>query len=259
MNMKLIGISATQPNTGAAGAASTGDSLTIENGKGRISAIAIWAKNQVAGAFQLAFPSGHDTTRGLRASVPIGFNIGILPIGMMLDLQAQETLAPLIIGSNVAGDVEQAFLLMHYADLPGISQRLMTTATVHSRMEKLTAFEATIAAAVGPGYTVEELINADSDLMLANRDYAVLGATSRTAVGAITIRGPDLGNVRIGVPGDIANPQFTAGFFLNLSNATGLPCVPVINSGNRASTWIGVHNDENNGNIITTWYLALLK
>lgn len=259
MHIEHIGMSATQPNTGAAAAAIGTDSLTTRNAKGKLRAIAAWAKNQVAGFLQLATPTGHDNVRGYRVGVPIGFNIGVLPVGVEMQFQPAETISAQIAGSNTAGDVELASLLMLYDDMPGMSQRLITPQQLESRLEKLTTVDASITATAGPSYGTAEALNSDSDLLLANRDYAVLGATSRTAVHAIHMTGPDLGNARIAVPGDIANPQFTSGFFANLSKATGRGCIPVINSGNKASTLIGVSADENAGTFLTTWYLALLK
>jgi hypothetical protein len=93
---------------------------------------------------------------------------------------------------------------------------------------------------------------------MANRDYAVIGATSRTVVHNICLRGPDLGNVRMAVPG-VLRPEIGSQYFKLLSNLSGGPCIPVINSGNKAATFVGVSTDENAGTFLTTLHLALLK
>ena len=259
MHIEVLSISATAPSTGAAAAAVAGDSLTIKNGKGKVRVLAGWARNQTVGFAQVAFPSGHDTTRGYRAEAPVGANLGIVPLGLPLFVQPQELLAVTIAGSAVAGDVEQLSMLMHYEDLPGVSGRLITASQVESRMERLTTIESSLISTAGPSYGTPEAINADSDLLLANRDYAIIGATVRTACQSVYLVGPDTANLRIAVPGDPTKPEITSQWFMLLSRAHGLATVPVINSGNRTSTNIGVTCDENAGTFLVSWHLALLK
>jgi hypothetical protein len=260
MHIELVSANAVQPNTGLAATALPGDSLTVKNGRqsAGVAIIAMWQTNQVAGFGQIAFPSGHDTTRGWRAGTHIGVNPCLLPLGQQIELTPQEVMAVTIAGSNVAADAEQLSMLIRYGDLPGINARLINSAQLKSRTEKMTTIESSVTSVAGPSYAGEELINADSDLLMANRDYAVLGATCRTAVHNICLRGPDLGNVRVAVPG-VLRPELSAQYFDLLSRVTGHPCIPVINSGNKAATFVGVSTDENAGTFLTTLHLALLK
>jgi hypothetical protein len=71
--------------------------------------------------------------------------------------------------------------------------------------------------------------------------------------------GPDTGNLRIGVPGDITKPEICAQWFPLMSRISGEACIPIINSGNKASTFAHAIADENAGTFLTTWHLALLK
>lgn len=259
MHFEVISATAIQPNTGAAGVVIPGDSLTVKNSiGGGVDIIALWSTNQVAGFNQVAFPSGHDTTRGYRAGSFIGVNPVQLPLGQRIPVTPQELLSLTIAGSNVGGDVEQVSMLVRYRNLPGITARLISADQAESRMEKMTTIEASLASTAGPSYGTAEAINADSDLLLANRDYAVLGMSSRTAVHLMHLTGPDIGNVRIAVPG-VLRPEITSQWFMLMSRALGEPLVPVINSGNKNSTMIGVATDENAGTFLVTIYLALLK
>lgn len=260
MHFEIVSAGAVAPSTGAAGVVFTGDSLTVKNaniGKG-VSIIAAWQTNQVAGFGQIVFPSGHDTTRGYRAGTPIGVNPAILPFGQSMKVQPQELLTITLAGSAVAGDVEQLSMLLHYGDLPGINARLMSANQIESKVESYTTIEQSITSSAGPGYSGEVVINTTTDLLRANRDYAVLGMSCRTQVHALTLRGPDLGNVRIGCPG-VLRPELESQWFTMLSRAHNMPLVPVINSGNKNSTFIGVAADENAGTFLVTLYLALLK
>lgn len=245
----LTTMTATAPSTGAAGAAVSGDSLTVRNYGREPRIITAWGTRQVAGFSQVAWPTAHDTTRGYRAGLAIGGQI-TLPIGQMLSVTPQEVITSTLAGSAVAGDVEQDSMLIEYDDDQG--QQWITLDALERRTTKMTTIEASITGGAGPGYSGTELITSDSALLLANREYAILGASSRTAVHAIGIVGPDTGNDRIGIPGFLRY-EFTSRFFPLVVGR-----VPVFNSGNAASTNFFIHTDENAGTFVVTWYLALL-
>ena len=261
MHIEILSAYATAPGTsGAAGAAVTGDSLTIKNGKGEIDILAVWSdfQNAAGGFLQIVRPSGHDTTRDLRfragqASVDVRN-----PLGIGIAVAAQETLGITIADSATAGDVATVCMLLRYKDLPGIDQRMITEAELRRRIDKLTTIECTLTSSAGPGYSGEELITGESALLKANRDYAVLGVNVASEVAAITMRGPDTGNVKIGIPGTLDN-KLSSGWFPLLSRAYGEPLIPVINSGNAASTYLGCITDENAGSIPISLTLAMLK
>lgn len=259
-HLEVVTVTATAPGAGgAAGAAVTGDSLVVKNGNGRAMVLSAWADFQGAGLVSIVNPSGHDTTRGFRPRVTASEVELLLPMGVGLPVKAQETLGVTIVGSAVAGDVEQLCLLMGYEQLPGVNQRKIGWAELNRRMEKLLTIEATITAAAGPGYSGEELITAESDLLQANREYAVIGAVVGIEAGCVYLRGPDTGNARIAVPANDLDPSVGSAFFATLSRAFDAELIPVINSGNKASTFIGCHQDENATAITCSWNLALLK
>jgi hypothetical protein len=259
MHMELITASATAAaTTGTAATAVGTDSLTVKNGRGDIDIVALWQTNQTAGFGQLIFPSGHDTTRGWRAGVGIGVNVGLLSLRQVINVQAQELLAVTLAATAVAGDVENFSMLIRYKDFPGIDARMLNEDAVLKRTEKLTTIENSLASTAGPSYGTPELITADSDLLLANRDYALLGLTCRTAVHTVYMTSPDFGNVRIGAPG-MLRYDIGSQWFMLQSRLHGEPLVPVFNSGNRSNIFIGVATDENAGTFVVTAHLALLK
>jgi len=257
MHYEIVTAQATQPNTGAAGTANTGDSLTVKNGKGKICTLAGWATRQVAGFSQIIVPSGHDTTRNYRAGVAIGAGQLVMPLDLQMKFDAQEVIASTIAGSNTAGDIELDSFLIYYQDFPGISMKTITAEQMESRVEKFTTIESTVTA-VATGQYAEEGIVTDSDLLKANRDYAVIGMSSRTAAHALTIKAPDFGNVRVGCPGNL-RPELTNQWFALLSRVHGLPLVPVFNTGNKAQIQIGFAMNETAADTVVTAYLAMLK
>lgn len=257
MHLEILTIQATQPNTGLAGTANTGDSLIVKNGRGRICTLAGWSTRQVAGFSQLIVPSGHDTTRNYRAGVAIGLGQLTMPLDLQMKFEPQETIAATLAGSNTAGDIELDSYLVYYSDFPGISMRSISPQQLEQRVEKYTTIEATITA-VATGQYAEAVITTDSDLLKANSDYAVIGMNSRTAAHALTIKAPDFGNVRVGVPGNL-RPELTNQWFVLLSRVHGLPLVPVFSTGNKAQVNVGFVMNETAANTVVTLYLALLK
>ena len=241
---------------GSAAAALAGDSLNVRNYGKEPRIIAMWSTLQTGGFAQIAFPTGHDTTRGFRAGLPAANTQMILPLGARIPITPQETITGTIAGTAVAGDVENVSWLTRYDVNKG--QRLANWRDVDRRLEKLTTIDQAIVSAAGPAYTGTALITAVSDLLVANRDYALLGITSRTQVQAIGITGPDTGNDRIAVPG-MLRYEIGAQFFRLLSQSQDDDLIPVINSGNKGSTSLFVATDENAGTFTVTAHLALLK
>lgn len=257
-HIEIVTASATAAaTTGTAATALTGDTLVIKNGKA-IDIIAAWQTNQTAGFGQLIFPTAHETTRGYRANAPIGVNPSLFAFGSQMRVEAQEALAPLIAATAVGGDVENVTYLIRYNDSPGMDANLITPAEVMRRVEKWTTIENSLASTAGPSYGTPETFIADSDLLKANRDYAILGMTPRTAVHAVYAQTPDGGNVRFGCPG-MLRQEVTSQWFMLLSRVHGEPLVPVFNSSGKGNCFVGVVTDENAGTFVVDLHLALLK
>lgn len=255
-------ITATAPGAGgAAGVAVAGDSLIVKNAKGSARILALWGYQQGAGFGQLTAPSMHDQTRGYRYRVaPSDLDIRI-PMGEAIEVQPQEQLALTIAGSAVAGDIEAHCFAMYYEGLGGVSDgsRAIGYAEMRRRQIDLVTIDATITTTATPGITGEELITAESDLLKANTDYAILGAICTVECAALSIRGPDTGNVKVIMPGNDVDVDMMAGWFSLLARAHDLPLIPVINSGNRGSTYIGAAQNENAAAVPVSWILARLK
>jgi hypothetical protein len=259
MHTELVSFAATAPGAGgAAAAALTGDSLVIKNSKGPAQIVALWASFQADGFLQLITPTQHDTTRGFRQVVEAANVDNLLPGGVSLEVQPQELMSITIAGSNTAGDVETGCALIHYKDLPGVNAREIKWAELTRRVECLTTVQMTITGAAA-GYTGAELINAESDLLRANRDYAVLGISTNIPCVALTLTGPDTGYTRTAVPGQASDADIGRDWFCAQARAFDIPMIPVINSGNKNSTTVGIVQNENNVSPQIAIVLALLK
>jgi hypothetical protein len=261
MHLELITATATAPGTGGAAAtAATGDSLTIKNSRSKARIIAAWMFLQGDGYLQISKPSGHDTTRGFRQVCDAAQISNLFPAGIALDVEPQELLSVTIAGSATAGDVELAQLMMLYDDLPGVNSRSTKWGEVLRRgmFGKMVTIQATLTGAAS-GYTGSELINAETDLLWANQDYAVLGITTSTPCASVFITGPDTAYQRCSVPGQVTDNDEGRDWFAQLARAYDEPLIPVINSGNKNSTTFGFVQNENNVSPIISATLVPLR
>lgn len=256
-------ITATGTAIGATLAAATvavGDSFQIKNQTGNVPAwlLQLWADNQVAGEVRVRSPKFHDNVDAIRSRVTIGDLSPLLPFGAPQPLYPQDVLTVELSGSAVGGDIESAVLQVYYPDLPGQNARLSTWDAIKGRIKNLVGQRLAITLGSTAGYNGARAINADTDLLQANTDYAVLGMSTNTECAAICLRGPDTGNLRVSVPGEPALVHHTNYWFKRLALAYNLPLIPVINSANKGGTLIDCVNDENAGTANIVIWLAQL-
>jgi outer membrane murein-binding lipoprotein Lpp len=240
-----------------------GDSFTVKNASlsSDVLLLNFWVDAQVAGMVRIHSPKLHDNTDGIRSRTRLNNLEPVLPFGVPQRLVPQDTEIVELAGSAVAGDIETVTQLIYYADLPGQAARFITPDQLKQRAKN--HFGNRLAITVGStlAYTGGRAINADQDLLKANTDYAVLGMSSDLRVGAICLRGPDTGNLRVSQPGgaDVQGSMKRADwFFRDISFWYGLPLIPVINSANKGATQIDVVGDENGGTAnVTLWLVEL--
>jgi len=261
MHLELITAQTTAAgSSGTAATAATGDSLTVKNSKGRARILAAWTQLQADGFLQIVKPSGHDTTRGFRQVCDVNSIMNLFPAGLPMWVEPQELLSVTIAGSGTGGDVESACLQVLYDDLPGVTSRGISWDQLQRQgmFGKTTTVQATLTGAAA-GYTGVELITAESDLLWANQDYAVTGITCSVPCASVYITGPDTGYQKCAVPGGVSEADYGRDWFCALARAFGEKVIPVINSGNKASTSFGFVQNENNVSPVISVTMVPLK
>jgi hypothetical protein len=223
-----------------------GNSLTIRNTAltTDIRLIDQWAFNNAAGIFRIRSPKLHDNVQGIRYRVAANDPVSLIPRGEWQKLTPQDTLIAEISGSATAGNIEQGFAQIWYSDLPGSAARLSNWSDIVNRIVNILTVEVAITSGAGGGYSGQVAINSTFDLLQANTDYAILGATVDTLCGAIQIVGPDLGNLGVAIPGYVANRNFTARYFKNLNQELGVPTIPIFNAANKNGTLVSVVQNQ---------------
>lgn len=248
--LDLLSFTVTAPGaTGTAMTAVSGNSAIVRNGSPGtlITCVAAWTNAQAAGFTGIAYPSGHDLVRGFQFRNTSGVSQNKIPAGYPLRFRAQDPITATQAGSATAGDVELLSMLMYYDDLNGIDAHLINLATLRARGVNLVTVRNSITPSAASIYASAQALNAGSDLLKANTEYAVLGGYVDSGVTANTLSffGPDTGNLRIGFPCLPGLPELTNNFFVALSENHDMPLIPVINSSNRASTFIEMLANEN--------------
>lgn len=260
--MELLCGFATAPGaTATALTMNTGNSNVIRNGlEGKkILLLSAWADWQTAGVFRIRSPKLHDNVQGIRLAGTASIPQPMWPTGAMQPLYPQDTLTLDITGSAVAGDIETAALLVYYEDQPGIAARFIDSKQLHDRTIEILTVENTLALGTAGNYSGEEAINAEFDQFKVNEDYALIGYNVTAECAAVRWRGVDTGNLGIGGPGIEDLKHLTANWFAYLSDAYGIPLIPVFNSAQRGAILIDGAQDENGADTTVTSIFARLR
>lgn len=225
---------------------SAGNTLTVRNAPldSDVRLIGLWTDNQGAGTIRVRSPRLHDNVQGIRYDIIVSEPRNLIPKGWFQKLIPQDTLIVELSGSATGGFIENAALLLYYSNLPGADARLASLDDVMKRAVNILTVENTITAGAGGGYTGEEPLNSEFDLLKANTDYALLGYTVDVECAAVRWRGADTANLGIGGPGLDTDRDITKNWFIHLSEYLGLPLIPVFNSANKAGILIDVQQDQ---------------
>lgn len=239
LDLESATASLTGTSTFGALAAVAGDTLTVRSLTPQQDArlLDFGCKHATAGSVRVRSPYLHDDVQGIRARTLAADASGLTGVDTWQKLRAQDTL---IVESTGGSSAEQVsyWQLAYYGELSGGPAQYLTHQEVRQRIIE----EVTNEIAVTGGATAtwgSALLSTGTGILKANAWYAVLGYVLDVACTAVGLYGPDTGNFRAGGPG-ITTRQFTRGFFMDLSEETGLATVPVINAQNAPGTQIQV-------------------
>lgn len=218
----------------------TGDSYTVRNFAQGSSAelLEAWAYTTTNLLFRYRSPLLHDAAQNARLQPTSAEPYPLLSGYATQALQAQDNLIVEITGGS--SEVDIGSLLVYYDNLPGTAARLHSWAEVQPLIVELTTIEVDVTSNATAGqYSASVALNADYDTLKRNYDYAILGYECPTTACSFGLTGVDTGNLRVGGP--LLNDAFlTRGWFVDLSDKTGKPCIPIINSANVAGVNLDV-------------------
>jgi len=237
-----------------------GNSLTIRAAKegSKIHILQAWGKTKGAGIVKILSPRMHDNVQNLRLNRIAAKNAVLLPAGFKQLVYPQDTLRVLMTGSATAADIETFGMLIHYEELEGAEGRFATWDEIQSRIKNWISVPVSITTAATGEYSGQVAINSTYDLMKANTDYALIGWNSSGVGGTVRYQGIDTGNLGVGGPATTEQEVDTKNWFKNLSDRWNIPCIPILNSANKAGILIDVTQDEDAAAVVIYSILAEL-
>lgn len=261
MAMEIIGGYVTAPSTTlTAWTLAAGNSLQIRNCDmtKMVRLLQMWGDWQTAGYLGVRSPKLHDNVRGIRYKGTASDCVPLLPFGREQRLYPQDVLTVEQSGSATGGDIESGALLIHYEDLPGANARLVMPDVLQKRGVNVVTVEDSLVTGTAGGWSGQEAINVETDLLKANTDYALIGYTVDTECCAVRWQGVDTANMGVGGPGNETLRHVTADWFRRLSLAYNLPCIPVFNSANKGAILLDALQDENGADpIVNSIFIEL--
>lgn len=225
---------ATNPGASAAGVFATGDSGVVRNfsNTDRALLVELFRQGATEGLVAVRSPLLHDAVRGIQYTPSETPTATLIPRRLNQPLRPQDTLSAFLGGG--AAEVDLGGMQIFYSNLPGVNARLHTWADLESLIVYVKALEVDINTAATAGQWQDTVITTTENLLHANTDYAVLGYIVDVAVCLFGVKGVDTGNLRICGPG-VLRSEVTCHYFAQLSDDTGLPTIPVINSANQGA------------------------
>lgn len=232
----------TVASTLAVGVIANGDSAVIRNfpatAQARIVA-AYYDDVTTPLAWRIRSPLLHDNVRGIQFNPGAAAPSELYPSAILQPLQPQDQLTFELSTAAATGKALGA-IGVYYSQLPGATARLYGLGDVQPLVENVKPVLVSIGSGANTaGQWLDTVITTTENLLHANTDYAVLGATLDVAVAAIAVKGIDTGNLRCSVPGGVNNP-YGPDWFVRRSIETGLPLIPVINSANAGATFVSI-------------------
>jgi hypothetical protein len=228
--------------------AATGDTLNIPaftpNTKARI--LDVWGGNNTSACeFDLRSPNFHDNIRGLRMASDFNPTLSGAD-GNPGFLTGQHVLQPLypsdtIVAeaSGTAADKVGLAFLSYYQDLPGCDMQLRTWPQIENRIVNTLGIRVSVSAGASGQYGTAGNFTTTDDRLIANTQYALLGATSQLPATTLAISGPESSNRFLGMPLHW-DARWAADYFVFLSKVHNIPAILEFNGSNKAQFLIKV-------------------
>jgi hypothetical protein len=245
--------------------AAAGNSFQVRSAdvKSKVWLLEAWSFNQVAGQLRIRSPRLHDAVNGMRYRIPAALSLprlGAAVAGAFGQfLIPQDTLIVENQGSAVGGQIESSTLLIFYENLPGVAARLITNTQLRQYGVNRTTIQASIVTVITGQYGGGVLVNAATQNLKANTDYAWLGGETDTRGTVIRATGVDFGSLGIGFPAEPSIADVTETFFQNMAINLEMPLIPVFNSANFGGITVDAQTNQAGGTFIVDLNLVELQ
>ena len=247
--------------------AATGDNLTIPafTPGSRALLLDVWSGNSAnAGEFDIRSPNFHDNTRGLRMAAQFNPTLSGAD-GDPQFLTGQHVVQPLYPSDTLVAEVNATAtnnvgmgFLAYYQDLPGCDMQLKHWTEISERVVNTLGIRVSVTAGASGDYGTALNFTSSDDRLIANTQYAILGATSQLPFTTLALTGPELSNRFIGMPGHW-DARWSADYFVFLSKTHNIPTIPTFSGSNKALWSIKAADAATNVATACTVQLAELR
>lgn len=216
----------------------------------------LWANGASTDFVRVRSPRMHDANQGIRLAVGGIVAIPLLPWGNNQPLYPSDT--PIVEIDETAAATGAIAAIYQYDDLPGVNPRYATWQEIQPRVSQISGVQVALGAigAIG-AYSAGSAINSSFDNFEAGADYALLGYEIPVTRLAIAVQGQDTGNLKVGGPG-IADARDTRWWFIEASQWSGRPYIPIIAANNKGSTFVFQTDNAASAATVVTLILAEL-
>ncbi len=192
-----------------------------------------------AGQIRIKSPDMHDFQSGITLANGVSMPTQLLPVGEGSDQQFKPLTVLTLDISGGAAETDLGAFTIYYEGIPGAT--FIDTQTLRQKARPQMVGLPCSITGTGVGFTGVQALNATTKTLKATSFYALLGATVDIAtIAGIRINGPDTGNYGNFIPLNPSIADLTSKWFLNLSDLTGVPQIPVISGANAPGTNIDV-------------------
>lgn len=224
-----------------------GESLTIRSlgDSQKTELLEVWGGNNTTKCdFNIHSALMHDPIIGLRMAHAFNPTLSgadgdpqlYLPPSFKQPYRQTDNLVAQVLGT--ASDDVTLTQLIKYDFIGPLGANLVTVQEVDRRVVNLMGNRVSPAPAASTStYGAAESIATDDDRFKADTDYALLGFTSDLPFTTLGLFGPDTANFTIAAPGHWQE-SISAGWFYELAARFNDALIPVINSNNKAVTYV---------------------
>lgn len=212
-----------------------GDSLTVRSFAPPAQAFLgdIFVDGGQAVTARLTSPYLHDTTRGITVTTAQAPSLRTLPRYGSQPLSTQDAMA--LQANSGSANSSVIALQNYYTDLGASDARLAMWGDISGLIKQVKPVEVDCTSSATIGQWSDTLITTTENLLRANTDYAILGYITDVACAVVGVKGQDTGSLRICGPGSVLSFS-TSEYFIDKSNDSGRPWIPVINAANANNT-----------------------
>lgn len=198
-----------------------------------ISLLGMWRNGATKGRATITSPKLVPVTNGIDYAAPAGCTGQILDGPPYQVLTPQDVLTASVTGGGSESD--ELAIQSYYQNLPGVEMTLKHPGDIIGSAQFVFAWRCSITCSGTIGTQSNTVITTSEDSSTANVWYGVLGYTTDALLTAVGISGVDTSQSFIGGPG-LLDVYKTRHYFVDLSNRSGMPCIPMWNSANKANT-----------------------